>query len=156
MSKRRETAIEAMDAFAAWDIERILAYRDEDCIHQVVPSSLSRPPYTNASYRAYFGSIMPLFTNFTPKVHMLVEDADANTVAIWCSSKAETVIGDYDNEYTLLLHFNEVGDKVTKFIEFVDTDSSKKFFGRLREYVEAQKGMPMKENGEVNELERKP
>lgn len=55
MSKRRETAIEVMDAFKAWDIERVMAYRAENCTQQVVPSafllscllSLKRKPLRN-------------------------------------------------------------------------------------------------------------
>lgn len=81
---------------------------------------------------------MPLFKNFTPTIHHLVEDEKANTVVIWCSSTAETAIGPYGNEYVLLLHFNEAGDKVEKFIEFVDTEYSKSFFGRLRKHLEEQ------------------
>lgn len=98
--------------------------------------SLGRPVMDNAAYRQYFGAMMPLFKNFTPVVHQLVEDESANTVAIWCSSTAETVIGPYTNEYVLVLHFTEAGDKVEKFVEFVDTEYSKSFFGRLRKYVE--------------------
>lgn len=92
----------------------------------------------NASFRQYFGGIMPLFKNFTPTIHQLVEDEKANTIAIWCSSTAETPIGPYGNEYVLVLHFNEAGDKVEKFIEFVDTEYSKSFFGRMRVHLEEQ------------------
>ncbi|KAJ4390943.1 hypothetical protein N0V93_004542 [Gnomoniopsis smithogilvyi] len=139
MSKRRETAIEVMDAFKAWDIDRIIAYRAENCTQQVVPKSLDRPAMDNAAFRQYFGGIMPLFKNFTPTTHQLIEDEKANTVVIWCSSTADTVIGPYGNEYVLLLHFNETGDKVEKIVEYVDTEYSKSFFGRLRTYLEEQK-----------------
>lgn len=163
MSKRRETAVEVMDAFKAWDIERVMAYRAENCTQLVVPSaflplsldfcyplagprptqlmessleSLDRPAMDNATFRKYFGGMMPLFKNFTPTIHQLVEDEKANTVAIWCSSTADTIIGPYGNEYMILLSFNKAGDKVEKFIEFVDTEYSKSFFGRLRAHLE--------------------
>lgn len=93
---------------------------------------------------------MPLFKHFNPVIHQLVEDESANTVVIWCSSTAETVIGPYANEYMLVLHFTESGDKVEKFVEFVDTEYSKSFFGRLRTYVEEQQvkaSLPKYERG---------
>lgn len=93
---------------------------------------------TNAAFRAYMGTIMPLFQSFTPTINQLVEDAAANTIAIWASSVAQTVIGEYRNEYTLLLSFNAEGDKVTKIIEFVDSAYSKEFFARLREWGAAK------------------
>lgn len=37
MSKRREVAQEVMDAYKSWDIERIMAYRADNCIHQIAP-----------------------------------------------------------------------------------------------------------------------
>lgn len=179
MSKRRETAVEVMDAYKAWDIERVMAYRTEDCTQLVVPStflplslvfcyldtllpppgprlmedsveSLDRPAMDNATFRKYFGGMMPLFKNFTPTVHQLVEDEKANTIAIWCSSTADTIIGPYGNEYMLLLFFNEAGDKVEKVIEFVDTEYSKSFFGRLRAHLEQKEveaSLPKYERG---------
>eukprot|EP00918_Siedleckia_nematoides_P040272 GHVU01087397.1.p3 GENE.GHVU01087397.1~~GHVU01087397.1.p3 ORF type:complete len:149 (+),score=38.54 GHVU01087397.1:1060-1506(+) len=140
MSKRREVAIEAINAFGAWDIERIMACGTEDCIHHIVPSSLNRPEQSNAEFRAYFSGIMPLFKNFTPTIKTIVEDDAANTVAIWCSSKADSVIGPYGNEYMILLHFNPEGDKVTRFVEFIDTAFSKDFFGRLGKWAAEKKG----------------
>lgn len=93
---------------------------------------------------------MPLFKDFNPVIHQLVEDESANTVAIWCSSTADTVIGPYGNEYVLVLYFNEAGDKVERLIEFVDTEYSKSFFGRLRKYLEEQQleaSLPKYERG---------
>lgn len=93
---------------------------------------------------------MPLFKNFTPTIHQLVEDEKANTIAIWCSSTADTIIGPYGNEYMILLSFNEAGDKVEKVIEFVDTEYSKSFFGRLRAHLEQKEvdaSLPKYERG---------
>ena len=56
------------------------------------------------------------------------------------TSIAETPIGQYANEYVILLSFNADGEKVSKVEEFVDSASTKEFFGRLREYVEKSKG----------------
>lgn len=92
----------------------------------------------NATYRKYFGSMMPLFHTFDVTIHELVEDDKANKTTIWCSSKADTVLGPYGNEYMMLLYFNDSGDKVEKVIEFVDSDYSKVFFGRLMKHAAEQ------------------
>jgi ketosteroid isomerase-like protein len=47
------------------------------------------------------------------------------------TSTADTDIGPYANEYALILHFTEDGKKVTKFLEYVDSAYSIKFFAAL-------------------------
>ncbi|ROV88143.1 hypothetical protein VMCG_10430 [Cytospora schulzeri] len=131
MSKRREVAIEVIESYRSWNIERIMAYRTDDCTQLVIPRSLNREPKDNASYRKYFASIMPAFQDFQPKIHELVEDEQGNKVMMWVSSKAQSLIGPYGNEYTILLYFNEDGDKVNKIVEFVDSAYAKDFFTRL-------------------------
>lgn len=74
---------------------------------------------------------MPAFQDFQPEIHELVEDDRDNKVMMWVSSKAQTLIGPYGNEYTILLYFNEAGDKVNKVVEFVDSAYVKEFFARL-------------------------
>lgn len=41
-------------------------------------------------------------------------------------------------EYCLILYFNEEGDKVTRFLEFVDSAWGMAFFPKLRGWVEAK------------------
>ncbi|KAI1313116.1 hypothetical protein F5Y03DRAFT_155893 [Xylaria venustula] len=138
VSRRRQTALEVIDAFNKWSIEAIMGIRTEDCTHQVLPKSLGRPLMDNAAFKAYFSSIMPHFKDFTLTIHDVVEDAQENKVVIWASSTASTEVGPYANEYTLIFYMNEAGDKITRFLEFVDSASSVAFFPKLREHL-AQK-----------------
>ncbi|KAI0396162.1 hypothetical protein F5Y17DRAFT_420636 [Xylariaceae sp. FL0594] len=135
----RQTALAMIDAYNAWDIEAMIALRSEDCVQQIIPKSLNRPGLNNEAYRAWFASIMPYFEAFTAEVLDLVEDAAHNKVTVWARSTASTPIGPYANEYMLLFHMNEAGDKITRFYEFVDTVQSNTFFPRLREHIAAQK-----------------
>lgn len=50
MSKRREIALEVIEAYNAWDIERIMGYRAENCVQQVAPSRF--PQHHHRSVRA--------------------------------------------------------------------------------------------------------
>ncbi len=94
---------------------------------------------TNEEYKESFKAIMPYFRNFTVKGNDVVEDEKENKVVVWAHSTADTDIGPYSNEYMLVFHFNEAGDKIERFLEWVDSGFSKDFFSRLREYI-AQKG----------------
>lgn len=40
ISRQRETANEVIAAFNAWDIDRIIGFRSEDCTYEVLPKSL--------------------------------------------------------------------------------------------------------------------
>ncbi|KAJ3577436.1 hypothetical protein NPX13_g3131 [Xylaria arbuscula] len=100
--------------------------------------SLGRPPMNNAEYKAYFSPLMPLFQEFTVTINDLVEDEKENKVVMWAKSTATTAIGPYANEYVIILHMNESGDKIAKFIEFVDSQFSATFFAKLREHLAQQ------------------
>lgn len=60
-----------------------------------------------------------------------IHDAVARKCIIHASSRAETDIGPYMNEYALILTFTEDGRKVTKFVEFVDSAYSEQFVSAL-------------------------
>jgi len=112
--------------------------RSEDCVHQVLPKSLEREPMDNATFRAWFSGIMPLLKGFTVTVHEVVESKEEKKVMMWASSVADSPIGPYKNEYCLILFFNETGDKLVKFLEFVDSKWSTEFFAKMREWVAEQ------------------
>ncbi|KAI1854279.1 hypothetical protein JX265_000687 [Neoarthrinium moseri] len=140
MSKRREVALQAIQAYNEWNIDAIMAYRDESCTQEVLPKSLKRPPMDNATYRAAFGSTMPLFKNFTVMIDDVFEDKAGNKVAMWVRSTAETAAGPYRNEYVMMFDFTEDGSKVVRVREFVDSAISKDFFNKLNDKVEETGG----------------
>lgn len=43
-SPRRRLAVEAIESFASWDIEKIMAWRADNCITTFLPSKLSPVP----------------------------------------------------------------------------------------------------------------
>ncbi|KAL5396859.1 hypothetical protein PMIN03_012930 [Paraphaeosphaeria minitans] len=138
LSAQKDTAKAVIDAYNAWDIDRILAYRTPDCQHQVLPASMGRAAKSNDEYRAYLSTIMPLFSNFTVAVLQEIHDAETHTCIIHASSKAETEIGQYGNEYALILTFTEDGKQVTSFEEFVDSAYSERFVAALAKATSSQ------------------
>jgi hypothetical protein len=59
----------------------------------------------NATYEAYFSSMLPYFKDFTVTIDDLVEDERENKVVLWARSTASTVIGPYANEVGLYIFF---------------------------------------------------
>ena len=78
---------------------------------------------------------MPAFNNFHVNVKHTVVDEEAQKVAMHAFSTATTDLGDYSNEYMLVLHMTVDGTKVERFEEFVDSKYSMEFMPRLREHL---------------------
>lgn len=62
---------------------------------------------------------------------MEICDADAHTCMVHASSTAHTEIGQYANEYALMLTFTSDGKQVVRFDEFVDSAYSEWFVAAL-------------------------
>ncbi|KAJ6192089.1 hypothetical protein J3E72DRAFT_380188 [Bipolaris maydis] len=138
LAAQQDTARAVIAAYNAWDIDDIMAYRSPDCKHRVLPASMNRAPRSNAEYQAYLSKIMHLYSNFTVTVKEEVHDAAARKCIIHATSRAETKIGPYTNEYALILTFTEDGRKMTKFDEFVDSAYSEQFVPALAKELPPQ------------------
>ena len=131
-----KTVYSVLDGYNKWDIETILGPRTPDCTQQVLPARLERPPLTNAEYREYFTtSVMPYFKGFVVEVLDAIEDPAAHKVALHARSRAETVVGNYANEYVLIMHTTEDDTQVHSIKEFVDSGYSAEFFPKLRAHL---------------------
>jgi hypothetical protein len=64
LATQKETAKTVVGAYNAWDLEKILACRSEDCETKVLPASMGRPTANNTQYRERMSQIMPWFQNF--------------------------------------------------------------------------------------------
>lgn len=61
----KHTTRAVLESYEKWEIEAIMAPRDDNCIHQILPMSLERPPRNNEEFRGYLTPIIPLFKGFT-------------------------------------------------------------------------------------------
>jgi len=90
----------------------------------------------NSEYEDYFrNAIAPAFRNFRIEVNDIIEALNNEKVVVWGKSTAETDIGPYSNEYLLIFYLNDKGDKVTRFLEYVDSAVVLDFFPRLRKHI---------------------
>jgi hypothetical protein len=94
----------------------------------------------NETYESYFAAMLPYFRDFTVTVNDIFEDEKANKVVIWARSTANTDLGPYTNEYMLVFYMNEAGDKIDRFLEFVDSNNSVEFFPKLKKHIAEKQG----------------
>ena len=132
------TASSVVAGYNAWSIPAILAPRSSTCTHEILPHSLRIPSMNNDEYTTYFAPSLPMFRNFTVKVHESIVDEEARKVVMLASSTAETDIGPYNNEYVLVVEMGRDGRQVEKVIEWVDSGYSVKYLGRLRQATDTK------------------
>lgn len=129
------TANAIISGYNKWTMAAILAPRSPSCIHSILPSSLNRPARTNDEYAAYFEPILPAFRNWVLTVHYAVVDEVKRAVVMKVTSRANTDIGLYENEYMMLFWMTERGDQVERIEEWVDSAYSRNFLGKLWEHL---------------------
>jgi ketosteroid isomerase-like protein len=131
-----KTAHSVLEAYDTWDIDTILAPRTSNCTIQVLPLRLQRPAQNNSEYRDHFNAaIKPHFKNFTLEVLDTIEDPKRHKVVFHAKSSADTPVGPYANEYTLYLQMTDDDTQVASIKEFVDSQYSAEFFGKLRAHI---------------------
>ena len=131
-----DTANTIVNSYNTWTVEALMAVRAPDCMNYILPDSLNRPPLNNQDYKAYFTSIMPAFRDFHVEVKNTIIDEESRQVVLHASSTAITDLGEYQNEYMIVLHMTEDGTKIDRFDEFVDSQKSMGFIPRLRAHLE--------------------
>lgn len=139
VSPQRKTADALVAAFNAMDVDTILALRTPSSTRHIIPSTLNIAPQTNAQYRTQLEQLRPIFCNFSLTVHDVLEDREAGRLCMWLKARADTVVGEYVNEYMWVLEFDESGEKVANSTEFVDTLVNREFWPKLREAMKAQR-----------------
>jgi len=75
LAAQKATAQAVIDGYNAWNMDKIMAYRTEDCTQQVLPASLGRPVMNNTQYRERFSQMIPHFRNFKVRRGVLFLDA---------------------------------------------------------------------------------
>ena len=126
---------ELVTAYNSWTVPAILAIRAPHCQTHYPPASLKRPPLNNDDFAKYMASQIPLFKKFTLTLHDTIIDPDDRKIVLHVSSTADTPVGPYANEYVLMIWATEDCTKVEKFVEFLDSWQSVRFFSKLQKWV---------------------
>ena len=121
------------------DTEAIVSYRDPSCLRYFHPISLGYPPQDNAAYLDKMNSFKAVFQNFRLEVTDVVEDVPNCKICMWLLAKADTLAGEYNNEYVWNIEFNESGEKIVGWKEFVDVGTARDFLPKLRKELQKEK-----------------
>ncbi|KAF2132362.1 hypothetical protein P153DRAFT_285012 [Dothidotthia symphoricarpi CBS 119687] len=132
-SKERQTADTIVQAYNRMDIDTIVSLRTPDCKRIFLPSSLKYPSQSNDAFRANLTSMKSIFTNFKVTVHDVIESGSTSAIVIFASARGDTPIGVYENEYVWKMTFEEGGERVCGWSEFVDVGMARDFLPKLME-----------------------
>ncbi|KAF2501447.1 hypothetical protein BU16DRAFT_522420 [Lophium mytilinum] len=113
------------------DNAAIIAARAPSCLRHFHPKSLNYPPQDNAAYKRNLDSMHSVFANFSLTVTDCVEDVAARKISMWLEARGDTAAGEYVNEYVWNMEFDEAGEKIVGWREFVDVGMARDFFPRL-------------------------
>lgn len=130
-SAQRQTALAVVAAFNSMDVDGIISHRSPGCMRHILPSSLNIAPTNNTEYATQLLKLTAVFMNFNLTVHDIVEDREAHRIVMWLKARADTMVGEYVNEYMWTLDFDETGEKIIRMHEFVDTVMNRDFWPKL-------------------------
>ncbi|KAF2818753.1 hypothetical protein CC86DRAFT_153554 [Ophiobolus disseminans] len=134
-STQRRTADAIVAAVNAMDVDTIVSFRTPDCKSIILPASLNLPAQSNDAYHAQLSLMKSIFTSFQATVTDVVEgtsSAGKETIVLYISARGDTPVGEYKNEYVWKLGFDEGGEKVSEWVEFVDVGVSRDFYPLLK------------------------
>jgi hypothetical protein len=126
-SKERQTADAIVAAFNTMDVDTLISLRTPDCKRVFLPSSLEYTPQTNDEYRDRLSGMKTIFTSFHVTVDDVIEgtseNSDRNKIVMYVRARGDTPIGEYKNDYVWKMGFDESGEKVDEWVEYVDVVS---------------------------------
>jgi hypothetical protein len=139
ITPQRETANELVAAFNAMDIDKIISLRSPTCLRHIRPRSLGYEPQSHAEMATSMKRLRSVFRNFPLTVEDVIEDVAQRKICLWLHVRADSVVGEYVNEYVWALEFSEDGRTIVGWKEYVDA-GMKDFFPKLREaYLQMEK-----------------
>ncbi|CZT15084.1 uncharacterized protein RCC_12288 [Ramularia collo-cygni] len=138
-SSQRLVATSLVDAFNRMDIDEIMSVRAEGCMRHILPASLNQTPQNNSQYRSTLEKLNPIFSNFNLTIHDILEDREARRISMYVKARANTLAGEYLNEYQWTMTFDEKGEKIVNWVEFVDGSVYWGFWPKLQEAMRIQR-----------------
>lgn len=143
ISKERQTADAIVAAFNSMDTSAIISLRTPTCERVFRPSSLKYAPQSNAVYLANLNSMKALFTSFHITVTDCIEGTSTDAegikkrkIVMFVEAKGETPVGEYRNEYVWKMGFEEGGERVDEWVEYVDVGMTRDFYPKLKGEME--------------------
>lgn len=134
-TKERQTADKLVLAYNAMDVSTIISLRTPDCQRVFFPSSLNYPPQSNAFFQQNLLAISTIFTSFKIVVDDVIEgisEDGSKRIVMYVSAFGESPVGEYRNQYVWKMGFEEGGERISEWSEFVDVGVARDFYPLLK------------------------
>ncbi|KAK8192011.1 hypothetical protein IWZ00DRAFT_545117 [Phyllosticta capitalensis] len=142
MSKQRQTALALVDAMNRCDTRTVFELRERNAPREIYPRALGSKVQDDDGVRNTLNLFRNVFKSLDLVVHEIIEDIPNRKVCMWIYADGVTVTGRYTNEHVWNLHFNETGTKITRWMDFADSMSSKRNFPELMGSFEDEASSP--------------
>ena len=120
----KKTATDYIDCCNKGTVDAVLSLRTDTCKHTHLPSSLGVPTYNKAEYGAFFGQFIGVMNDSSIRIaddKEMVVDVESRKVVMHTKAKANTPVGEYENEYMWILTMTEDGKMIDDIVEFCDS-----------------------------------
>lgn len=130
----RRTAEALVAAFNAMDVDAIMALRTADCKRHIFPKSLGHSVQDYTTVARLLHRLKTVFHNFRMSVDDLIEDVGQRKIVLWLHVRADTLVGEYVNEYVWRLQFGDGAQAglIAEWWEYVDA-GMRDFFPKLQQ-----------------------
>lgn len=139
VSAQRQTADKLVAAFNRMDIDTIISLRSPECMRHILPASMGHAATTNEQYQASLEKLKVIFHNFELTPHDIIEDKEACRICMYLTARADTLAGEYVNEYMWTMDFDAAGEKIVNWTEFTDSVVNRDFWPKLQASMKAHK-----------------
>lgn len=137
-STERQTADAIVAAFNARDLPTIVALRTPTCQRVFRPASLNLQPQNNAAFLNNLKTMDSIFESFHLTVTDVIEGISVDStgkerkkIIMYVEAKGDTPVGEYINEYVWKMAFEENGERVSEWEEYVDAGMTRDFLPKL-------------------------
>ncbi len=150
-STRYQTTLKWFQTIERLSASDNVSTRTPDCKHILVPAAAKlAEPLSNDDFASFFSTLGDILSSFPINIKELIECETTNQVVVWATSEPKFlatvtdggVLTDdwgYLGEYTFIFNFEEGGGRISRIVEFVDTNGMNRFLGlmeRARRNVE--------------------
>ncbi|KAI2619260.1 hypothetical protein GGR54DRAFT_136297 [Hypoxylon sp. NC1633] len=119
-----ETTKQFLDGYTDMTGESVTRIRSPTCTHRLLPATLKSAPTRNAEYGALVDLLRPVMPGFRMQLvdgTQPMIDEVARKVVLHATSRSETTVGLYENEYVWILTLSEDAKSVDDVVEFADS-----------------------------------
>lgn len=131
-----KTTRDFFDAHNNRDLNRIRTICAPICVHRGGPPTVKSPDRNNDEYISFNVEVFKVLHTYLATITDFVVDEVKRKVVVFVDAKATADVGEYENEYVILLGMTEDGKKVVDHYDFIDSHRMIEWIGKLGEFAQ--------------------